>query len=50
MAQVIYKTSEEFYKILEEIKAIPYLVRVESSGIAQVVGNNDAALVNAALV
>jgi DNA-binding Lrp family transcriptional regulator len=50
MAQVIYKTSEEFYKILEEIKAIPYLVRVESSEIAQVVGNNDAALVNTALV
>lgn len=50
MAQVIYKTSEEFYKILEELKTIPYIIRVESSEIAQVVGNNDVTIVNTALV
>jgi hypothetical protein len=50
VAHIIYKTSEEFYKVLEELKTIPYLISVEPSEIAELVGNNDVTIVNTALV
>jgi DNA-binding Lrp family transcriptional regulator len=47
MARIIYRTSDELFHIIQEIKKMPNIVRVEWSEIVKVVGRNDAVVLTA---
>jgi hypothetical protein len=47
VARVIYRTSDELFHIIQEIKKMPNIARVEWSEIVKVVGTNDALVLTA---
>ena len=47
VARIIYKTSDELFHIIQEIKKWPNIARVEWSEIVKIVGGNDALVLTA---
>jgi DNA-binding Lrp family transcriptional regulator len=47
MARIIYRTSDELFHIIQEIKKMPNIVRVEWSEVVKVIGRNNALVLTA---
>jgi hypothetical protein len=48
-ARVVYKSSDELYNLIEGIKAIEYVTRVQWSEVAEVIGDNNSEVISAFL-
>ena len=46
-ARVVYKSSDELYNLIEGIKAIEYVTRVQWSEVAEVIGDNNSEVISA---
>jgi|SRR5215212_857607 DNA-binding Lrp family transcriptional regulator len=48
-ARIVYKSSDELYNLIEGIKAIEYVTRVQWSEVVEVIGDNNSEVISAFL-